>query len=87
MKSLSAKDYKSFYLSLPGVRPWYFRLLGILPRAFEYENEIYINSDAFILNERDATLLLAHEQGHKDGKQHTATGIMSAYGLVRYLTS
>lgn len=87
MIEMHNREFKAFYLSLPGVRPWYFSIFGILPRAFEYQNEVYINLDAFFLNVKDKQLIILHEQGHLDGKDHTATGIMSAYGLIRYLTS
>ena len=87
MIEMHTQEYTDYYLSRPGVRPWYFSIFGIFPRAFELSGEIYINLDAFFLNERDKRLLIMHEQGHLDGKEHTATGIMSAYALVMYLTS
>lgn len=48
---------------------------------------IYIRENAFFIDNKDKKLLIAHEQGHIDGKNHTLFGVMSPYGLIRYLTS
>jgi hypothetical protein len=58
-----------------------------LPRGWTDGTDIYINEDAFFLDAKDYNLLIAHEQGHIDGKGHTWFGVMSPYGIVRYLTS
>jgi hypothetical protein len=87
MIEMHNQEFQDYYLSLPGVRPWYYLFFGILPRAFAYQGMIFLNVDAFFLNAHDKQLIIDHEQGHLDGKEHTWTGIMSAYGVVRYLTS
>lgn len=69
-------------------------------RGFMLSGDIYINDDAFYLNNRDRALLLSHEEGHVNapehdltwlegiiGADHTLTGVMSPLGLVRYLTA
>lgn len=57
------------------------------PRAYTDMKNIYVNRDAFYINGRDMELLIAHEWGHINGREHTPAGLMSAYGLVRYLTT
>ena len=49
--------------------------------------EVWINEDAFYLNDRDRDLVLRHELGHIEGKDHTTFGLMCPYGLLRYLTT
>lgn len=82
MRFLSKKEFIEFFKKAGGKKHWYG-----YPRAFVLDNEVYINQNAFFLGRRDYTLLLAHEQGHLQGKEHTWFGIMSPWGLVRYLTS
>lgn len=50
-------------------------------------DDIYINDDAFYIDKRDRQLLLDHETGHTEGKDHTLSGVMSPWGLIRYLTT
>lgn len=45
------------------------------------------NKDGIFLGKRDYDLVIAHEQGHIDGKEHTLFGVMSGYGLIRLLTA
>jgi len=46
--------------------PWYSFL--VMPRGWTDLENIYINQDAFFLDERDKQLLINHEQGHIEGK-------------------
>lgn len=87
MKYLSNKDFTDFYISLPGLKPWYLMYFGIMPRGFTYENELYINSEAYYFDSKDYNLLVKHEQGHLKGLNHTWFGIMASTGLIRYLTT
>lgn len=57
------------------------------PRGWTDLKDIYINKDAFYINDRDRKLLLYHEEGHIAGKNHTLLGLMSAYGLIRFFTT
>ncbi len=57
------------------------------PRGWTNGVDIYVNEDAFFIDSRDRILLIEHEQGHIDGKEHTTFGLMSPYGLVRWLTT
>lgn len=58
------------------------------PRAFwVYPNDIYINSNAFYFSPEDKRLLIAHEVGHAQGLEHSLTGVMSPFSVVRYITS
>lgn len=82
MIELGEEEYIEIYLRAGGNRNWYG-----YPRGFAWQHEIYINRDAFFLGERDKRLLIEHEQGHLDGKGHTWFGVMSPWGLVRYLTA
>ncbi len=87
IKFLKNDEYKQLYISLSGDVPWYVRYLGIYPRAFVYGNMIYVNDEAIYLNNRDYNLLITHEVGHLNGLPHTYFGVMSPYGVVRYLTT
>lgn len=49
--------------------------------------EWWINEDAFYIGDRDKDLVLRHEIGHIEGKEHTLFGLMCPYGLLRYLTA
>ena|SRR4030067_1499857 len=65
-------------------------LTGInFPRGYSDSGteEVWINEDAFYLNDRDKDLVLRHEIGHIEGKDHTQFGLMCPYGLLRYLTA
>ena len=56
-------------------------------RAWTDGVDVYINKDAFYIDQRDRQLILEHELEHINGKNHTNFGVMSPYGLVRWLTS
>lgn len=84
---LSGKEYKEIYNKSPGKPPWYLRYFGIYPRGFYYDNEIYINKDAFFIDNRDYELVKSHEAGHAQGKEHTVFGVMSPYSVIRYITA
>lgn len=79
---LKSVEYIAIFEKSGGKSHWYG-----YPRGFVLEGEIYINDDAFFLDDRDRILLVLHEQGHIDGKEHTSMGLMSPYGLVRYFTA
>jgi hypothetical protein len=49
--------------------------------------EVWINEDAFYIDSRDKDLVLRHELGHLEGKEHTMFGLMCPYGILRYLTT
>jgi len=66
-------------------RPWYSFIY--LPRGWTDGKDIYVNLGAFYIDDRDFRLLIQHEIGHNEGKKHTLFGLMSPYGLVRYLTT
>jgi Zn-dependent protease with chaperone function len=51
------------------------------------KSDTHINQDAFFLDQRDYDLLIAHEAGHAAGRDHETFGLMSPYGLIRYLTT
>lgn len=82
MKLLPFPQFLTEYTLAGGKRHWYG-----YPRAFVSGNEIYVNQDVVFLDMRDYNLLVAHEMGHVIGKEHTPFGVMSPYGLIRYLTS
>jgi hypothetical protein len=87
MKILSSSTYLQEYKNCNGQKPlWYVKHFV---RGFfcPNNNEIYINKDAIYINKRDYELLIKHEKGHKEGKEHTIFGIMSPNSLIRYLTS
>ncbi len=69
-------------------------------RAFTVGKDIYFNEDAVYLDKRDKTLLLRHEEGHVNapeheltllekaiGADHTLTGVMCPWGVLRWLTA
>ena len=67
-----------------------FTLTGInFPRGYSNTGtgEIWINEDAFYIGDRDKDLVLRHELGHLEGKEHTIFGLMCPYGLLRYFTT
>jgi hypothetical protein len=67
-----------------------YALTGInFPRAYTNTStgEVWINQDAFYINDRDKDLLLRHELGHIEGKEHTLIGLMCPYGFLRYPTT
>lgn len=82
MHILSEREYIEAYLRTGGKWHWYG-----YPRGFVTGGEIYINKDAFFLDDRDYLLLIRHEEGHIAGKEHTWFGVMSDNGLIRYLTT
>lgn len=49
--------------------------------------EVWINEGAFYIGNRDKDLVLRHELGHIEEKEHTLFGLMCPYGLLRYLTT
>lgn len=79
---LTFEAFKTAFTLFGGKRHWYG-----YPRAFVMNNEIYLNQDAFYLDRRDYDLVVAHEKGHLEGKEHTLLGVMCPYGLVRYLST
>lgn len=92
---LPSKEYEIDFFLSGGKRHWYG-----YPRAFVMNGEIFINQDAFYLDRRDYELLRAHETGHVNapeheitpleqviGADHTLTGVMCPWGLVRWLTA
>lgn len=65
-------------------------LTGInFPRGYSISGtgEVWINDDTFYIGDRDKDLVLRHELGHIEGKEHTMFGLMCPYGLLRYLTT
>jgi hypothetical protein len=92
---LDGKSYEAT-AQLHGLKkyPWGYS------RAFTVGQDIFINEDAFYLDERDKLLLLRHEWRHTDapphdltalekviGADHTIFGVMCPWGLVRWLTA
>ena len=73
------------YRESGGKKPsWYIKYLL---RGFTDMKDVFVNHDGIFLGKRDYDLVIAHEQGHIEGKEHTLFGVMSAYGLVRLLTA
>ena len=67
-----------------------YLLTGInFPRGYSDTGtgEVWINQDAFYFGDRDKDLLLRHELGHIEGKDHTLFGLMCPYGFLRYITT
>lgn len=90
---LSDSDFKQKVDGSIG-KQWYGYPRGfILYDIDEYGNhilgteKIYINKDAFYFGEEDKQLLIEHEIGHSKGEEHNITGVMSANGPIRYLTT
>ncbi len=67
-----------------------YALTGInFPRGYS-DNviaEVWIDDGAFYISGRDKDLLIRHELGHIEGKEHTTFGLMCPYGLLRFLTA
>lgn len=83
--SLSRNQFFLKYRELGGKKPsWYVKYLL---RAFTDMKDIFVNQDGIFLGKRDYDLVIAHEQGHIEGKEHSLSGVMSAFGLVRLLTT
>lgn len=83
--SLPREEFLQKYRALGGQKPaWYVKYLL---RGFTDMKDIYVNKDGIFLGKRDYDLVIAHEQGHIDGKEHTLFGVMSGYGLIRLLTA
>lgn len=83
--SLLREEFLQKYREKGGEKPaWYVKYLL---RAFTDMMDIYVNKDGIFLGKRDYDLVIAHEQGHLDGKEHTLFGVMSGYGLIRLLTA
>lgn len=95
MIKLSEPEFVKTFLGAGGKKHWWG-----YPRAFQWQNEIYVNKDAFIIDDRDYRLLIAHEEAHLNSKPHQPTltekilgtdrtwiGLMSPWGLIRYLTA
>ena len=83
--SLPREQFLQKYREKGGEKPaWYVKYLL---RAFTDMKDIYVNKDGIFLGKRDYDLVIAHEQGHLDGKEHTLFGVMSGYGLIRLLTA
>lgn len=94
-KTYSESEFIETFTRAGGKKHWWG-----YPRAFQWQNEIYVNEDAFFIDERDYKLILAHETVHLNSKKHQPTltekilgedhtwfGLMSPWGLVRYLTT
>lgn len=62
------------------------KIFNTLPRGFYVRGEVFINIDAFYLCELDKQLLIEHEIGHAQGKEHTFLGVMCPYGPLRLLS-
>ncbi len=83
--SLQREQFLLKYREFKGQKPaWYVKYLL---RGFTNMVDIYVNKNGIFLGNRDYALVLAHEQGHLDGKEHTLFGVMSGYGLIRLLTA
>lgn len=83
--SLSREQFLLKYRECRGQKPaWYVKYLL---RAFTNMADIFVNKDGVFLNKRDYNLVIAHEEGHLSGKEHTMFGVMSGYGLIRLLTT
>ena len=83
--SLPREEFLQKYRDSGGKKPaWYVKYLL---RAFTDMKDIYVNKDGIFLGKRDYDLVIAHEQGHIYGKEHTLFGVMSGYGLIRLLTA
>ena len=68
------------------IHPWSRRLFGLIPRGFVYYDDIYINCDAFYINDNDLEMLQLHLLYHTLGFKHTWTGIMNKIGIIRLVT-
>lgn len=79
---LSKKEFIDKFQQCGGKKHWWG-----YPRGFVCGEVAYINAEAFFLGSKDSDLLIRHELGHLEGKEHTLTGVMSPWGLIRYLTS
>ncbi len=83
--SLLREQFLLKYRESGGQKPaWYVKYLL---RGFTNMIDIYVNQNGIFLGKRDYDLVIAHEQGHIDGKEHTWFGVMSGYGLIRLLTA
>lgn len=71
----------------PENRPWYYKKLGVLPRGWVNDNEVYLNAEGLYAGKRDYQLVIDHEVGHIEGRDHEPAGLMSDNGLVRDLTT
>lgn len=76
------EEYMEKYRECGGERLWYG-----YPRGFTCGSSCYINDGAFYFGKKDKTLLILHERGHLEGREHSWFGIMSPYSVVRYLTT
>lgn len=63
------------------------RAYVIYNNSYPEINKIFIDSDALFFGDRDYQLLIAHEMGHINGRDHELFGVMSGIGIVRLLTS
>jgi hypothetical protein len=82
--TLPREQFLLKYRESGGQKPaWYVKYLL---RGFTDAIDIFINKDGIFIGKRDYDLVIAHEEGHIQGKEHTLFGVMSAYGLIRLLT-
>jgi len=90
MKHVDASLVHSFLLSVFGLYPrgfcqWHTIVNKETREFIKRLEEIYINKDAFYFNEFDKKLLIAHEQGHIDGREHELFGLMNPFGPTRLI--
>lgn len=81
--NMRGQEYEKFARSLNLPR---YPLIGYA-RGFAYNDDVYINDDAFYVCKRDYSLLIQHEYNHIKGLTHTVFGVMSPWGLIRLLTT
>ena len=83
--TLQREQFLLKYRESGGQKPsWYVKYLL---RAFTDMVDIFVNKDGIFLGKRDYDIVVAHEEGHIQGKEHTLFGLMSGYGLIRLLTA
>jgi hypothetical protein len=82
--TLSREQFLLRYRECGGQKPaWYVKYIL---RGFTNMVDIFINKEGVFFGKRDYDLVIAHEEGHIQGKEHTLVGLLSAYGLIRLLT-
>jgi hypothetical protein len=82
--TLSREQFLLRYRECGGQKPaWSVKYIL---RGFTNMVDIFINKEGVFFGKRDYDLVIAHEEGHIQGKEHTLVGLLSAYGLIRLLT-